>query len=97
MSDSGQNQNEEFKKIEKLQENAIRMINLLHLNTPGIKKKILKLKDFIMLQNMLFVKDCASENVLIIGLIVGLMVLIINFIPLNYHCTIHQDHHPHVN
>ena len=50
-----------------------------------------------MLQNMLFVKDCASGNVLIIGLIVGLMVLIINFIPLNYHCTIHQDHHPHVN
>ena len=62
----GQDQNEEIKKIEKLQEKAIRIINLLPLNAPVEKQiyemNILKLKDFIMLQNILFVKDWQSEN-----------------------------------
>ena len=62
----GQDQNEEFKKIEKLQEKAIRIISFLPLNAPVEKQiyemNILKLKDFIMLQNILFVKDCLSEN-----------------------------------
>ena len=51
----GQDQNEEFKKIEKLQEKAIR-INILPVNAPVEKQidemNILKLKDFIMLQNI---------------------------------------------
>ena len=63
----GEDQNEEFKKIEKLQENAIRIINFLPLNPPVEKHiyemNILKLKAFIMLQNILFVRDCLSENV----------------------------------
>ena len=63
----GEDQNEEFKKIEKLQENAIRIINFLPLNPPVEKQiyemNILKLKAFIMLQNILFVRDCLSENV----------------------------------
>ena len=50
-----------------------------------------------MFQNIIFVKDCSSENVLIIGLIIGLIVLIINFIPLNYHCTTQQNHRLHIN
>ena len=62
----GQDQNEEFKKIEKLQEKVIRIINFLPLNPPVEKQiykmNILKLKDFIMLQNILFVKDCLSQN-----------------------------------
>ena len=45
--------NEDFKKIAKLQEKAIRIINFLPLNAPVEKQKyevnILKLKDFIML------------------------------------------------
>ena len=53
----GQDQKEEFKKIEKFQEKAIRIINFLSLNAP-----VEKLKDFIMLQNILFVKACLSEN-----------------------------------
>ena len=64
----GQDQNEEFKKIEKLQEKAIRIISFLPLNATVEKQmyemNILKLKDFIMLQNILFVKDCLSENAL---------------------------------
>ena len=62
----GQDQNEEFKKIEKLQVKAIRIINFLPLNAPVEKqvyeKNILKLKGFIMLQKILFVKDYLSEN-----------------------------------
>ena len=64
----GQDQNEEFKKIEKLQEKAIRIISSLSTNATVEKQmdemNILKLKDFIMLQNILFVKDCLSENAL---------------------------------
>ena len=59
--------NEDFKKIEKLQGKAIRIINFLHLNAPVEKQKyelnILKLKDFIMLRNVLFVKGCLNKNV----------------------------------
>ena len=58
---SGQDQNEEFKKIEKLQEKSIRITNLLPLNAPFEKQmyemNILKLKNFIMLQNILFVPE----------------------------------------
>ena len=58
--------NEDFKKIEKLQGKAIRIINFLPLNAPIEKQKyemnILKLKDFIMLQNILFVKGCLNGS-----------------------------------
>ena len=57
----GQNQNEEFKKIEELQEKAMRIINFLPSNAPVEKQMydmiIIKLKDFIMLQISIFVKD----------------------------------------
>ena len=63
----GQGQNEEFKKIETLQEKAIRIMNLIPWNAPVEKQvdemNILKLKDFIMLQNIFFLRDCLSENV----------------------------------
>ena len=62
----GQDQNEEFKKTEKLQEKAVRIINFLPLNAPVEKRiyeiNILKLNDFVMLQNIVFVKDCLSKN-----------------------------------
>ena len=62
----GQNQNEEFKKREKLQEKSIRILSFLPLNATVEKQmykmSILKLKDFTMLQNILFVKDCLGEN-----------------------------------
>ena len=35
---------------------------MLQLKTQMYEMNILKLKDFIMLQNILFVKDCLSEN-----------------------------------
>ena len=56
--------NEDFKKIEKLQGKAIRIINFLPLNTPVEKHEmnILKLKAFIMLRNILFVKGCLNGN-----------------------------------
>ena len=58
--------NEYFKKIEKIQGKAIRIINFLALNAPFENQKyemnILKLKVFIMLRNILFVKDCLNEN-----------------------------------
>ena len=62
----GTRSNEEFKKTEKLQEKAIRIINFFHLN-PQVEKQmyemnILKLKDLIMLQSIFFVKDYLSEN-----------------------------------
>ena len=59
--------NEDFKKIAKLQEKAIIIINFLPLNAPVEKQKyevnILKLKDFIMLRNILFVKGWLNKNV----------------------------------
>ena len=58
--------NKDFKKIEKRYGKAIRIINLLPLNAPVEKQKcemnILKLKDFIMLRNILFVKGCLNGN-----------------------------------
>ena len=58
--------NEDFKKIEKLQGKAIRIINVLPINTLVEKQKyemnILKLHDFIMLRNILFVKGCLNKN-----------------------------------
>ena len=58
--------NEDFKKIEKLQGKAIRIINFLLSNAPVQKQKyemnVLKLKDFIMLRNILFAKDCLNGN-----------------------------------
>ena len=58
--------NEDFKKIEKLQGKAIRIINFLPLNAPVEKQKYeinkLKLKAFIMLRNILFVKGCLNGN-----------------------------------
>ena len=58
--------NEDFKKIENLQEKSIKAINFLRLNAPVEKQKyetnILKLKDFIMFQNILFAKGCLNGN-----------------------------------
>ena len=62
----GQYQGTEFKKIETLQEKAIRIIKFLPNNAPVSKEmhklRILKLKDFITLQNILFVYDCLEEE-----------------------------------
>ena len=62
----GQDQSEEFKKIEKLQEKAIRIVNFLPLNATVEKQmyemNILKLKDFIMLQNILTENALGSFN-----------------------------------
>ena len=58
--------NEDFKKLEKLREKAIRITNFLPLNAAVEKRKyemnIVRLQDFIMLPNILFVKDCLNEN-----------------------------------
>ena len=49
-----------------MQEKAIRIIKFLPNNAPVSKEmhklKILKLKDFITLQNILFVYDCLEEE-----------------------------------
>ena len=62
----GQYQGTEFKKIKILQEKTIRIIKFLPSNAPVSKEthklKILKLKDFITLQNILFVYDCLEEE-----------------------------------
>ena len=77
----GQDQNEEFKKMEKLREKAIRIINFLPLNAPVEKQmyeiNIQKEKDFIMLQNILFVNTALVKTTQV--------VLIENFTPLSYH------------
>ena len=53
-------------KIETLQEKAIRIIKFLPSNAPVSKEmhqlRILKLKDFITLQNVRFVYDCLEEE-----------------------------------
>ena len=63
---SGQYQGTEFKKIEALQEKAIRIMRFLPNNATVSgemhKLRILKLKDFITLQNVLFVYDCLEEE-----------------------------------
>ena len=57
---------EDFKKIEKLLGKARRTLNFLPLNAPVEKRKnemnILKLKEFIMLRKILFVKGCLNGN-----------------------------------
>ena len=60
----GQEHSNEFKKIEKLQEKAIKIIKFLPNDAPKTMKelKILKLKDFITLQNILFVKDSLTNE-----------------------------------
>ena len=62
----GQYQGTEYKKIETLQEKAIRIIKFLPNNAPVSKEmhklRILKLKDFITLQNILFVYDCLEAE-----------------------------------
>ena len=62
----GQYQGTEFKIIETLQEKAIRIIKFSPNNAPVSKEvhelRILKLKDFITLQNILFVYDCLEEE-----------------------------------
>ena len=76
----GQDQNEEFKKMEKLQEKAIRIINFLPLNAPVEKQmyeiNIQKEKYFVMLQNFLFVNTVQVKTTQV--------VLIENFTPLSY-------------
>ena len=58
--------NHDFKKIGKLQEKTIRIINIHPLKAPVENQKyqvnILKLKDFVMLRNTLFVKGCLNQN-----------------------------------
>ena len=55
-----------MKISKRFQREAIRIINLLPLNAPVEKWKyemnILKLKDFIMLRNILFVKGYPNRN-----------------------------------
>ena len=62
----GQYQDTEFRKIETLQEKAIRIIKFLPNNAAVSKEmhklRILKLKDFITLQNVLFVYGCLEEE-----------------------------------
>ena len=62
----GQYQGTEFKKIETLEDKAIRIINFLPNNAPVSKEmhqlRILKLKDFITLQNVRFVYHCLEEE-----------------------------------
>ena len=62
----GQYQGTALKKIETLQEKAIRIIKFLPNNPPVSKEmhklRILKLKDFITLQNILFAYDCLEQE-----------------------------------
>ena len=59
-------QGTEFKKIETLQKKAIRIIRFLPNNAPVSnemhKLRIIKLKYFITLQNILFVYECLEEE-----------------------------------
>ena len=62
----GQYQGTEFQKLARLQEKAVIIIKFLPNNAPVSKEmhilKILKLKDFITHQNILFVYDCLEEE-----------------------------------
>ena len=62
----GQTKNDLFRKIEKLQDKILRIINFLPKGTPindtYENSKILKLQDYISLQNALLVKDCLVEQ-----------------------------------
>ena len=50
------------KKVEKLREKVIRIIKFLANNPPVLKEmhisKIIKLRDFITVQNIFFINDC---------------------------------------
>ena len=64
----GQIKTKLFQEVVKLQNKAIRIINFLPFNSSNINKtyndlKILKLPDFISLQNSLFVKDCFEKEI----------------------------------
>ena len=64
----GQTKTKLFQEVVKLQNKAIRIINFLPFNSSNINKtyndlKILKLPDFISLQNSLFVKDCFEKEI----------------------------------
>ena len=63
----GQEHSNEFKNIEKFQEKAIKIkflpIDALVMKTMN-ELKILKLKDIITLQNILFVKDSLTNEVM---------------------------------
>ena len=62
----GQNSNKFVKRIIKLQDKAIRIINFAHYNSSrGIlykQSKVLKFKDYVNLKNFLFVHDCLKGN-----------------------------------
>ena len=62
----GQYQDSEFRKIENLEEKAIRITKFLPNNAPVFKEmhklKILKVKDFITIQNILFINNCLKEE-----------------------------------
>ena len=65
----GQTKTKLFQEVVKLQNKAIRIINFLPFNSSNINKtyndlKILKLPDFILLQNSLFMKDCFEKEIL---------------------------------
>ena len=55
-----------FKKVQKVQEKALRTINFLPNTTPVNKiyknSKILNISDYISLQNALFARDCFNAN-----------------------------------
>ena len=54
------------KKVKKLREKVIRIIKFLPNNPPVLKEmhisKIIKLRDFITVQNILFINDCLQEK-----------------------------------
>ena len=62
----GQCQDTELKKIENLEEKAIRIIKFLPNNAPVFKEmhksKIIKVKDFNIIQNILFINNCLKEE-----------------------------------
>ena len=64
----GQIKTKLFQEVMKLQNKALRIINFLPFNSSNINKtyndlKVLKLPDFISLQNSLFVKDCFEKEI----------------------------------
>ena len=64
----GQIKTKLFQEVVKLQNKAIRIINFFPFNSSYINKtyndlKILKLPDFMSLQNSLFVKDCFEKEI----------------------------------
>ena len=64
----GQTKTKLFQEVVKLQNKVIRIINFLPFNSSNINKiyndlKILKLPDFILSQNSLFVKDCFEKEI----------------------------------